>query len=63
MRRNTNTKYRNLRARLISRGITLRRWAISHGVPVGSVYAAAIGTRSGAKAVRIRRQLENFLNG
>jgi hypothetical protein len=58
MTRNVNLNYSMLRARIVSHGTTLSRWARKKGYPATTVYGAAKGERSGIKAVRIRRQLE-----
>lgn len=57
------TKYPNLRARLIERGTTLRRFAMENGLPVRSVYSAARGDRAGVKSVYILKKLEDFAYG
>jgi hypothetical protein len=51
-------KYRELKATLISRGYTLRSWALAHGYKPTTVYGAASGVRAGIKSIRIRKQLE-----
>lgn len=55
-----NNNYRELRARLIEKGNTLSSWARAHGYPLTTVYGAARGQRSGVKAIRIRKQLEQL---
>ena len=56
-------KYRETMASLIRRGTTLRRWALSESVPVGTVYLSVKGHRNGPRAVAIRERLEKFING
>jgi hypothetical protein len=50
--------YQNLKGRLISRGFTLRSFALLHGFKIPTVYKAAKGSRNGIIATRIRRKLE-----
>jgi hypothetical protein len=57
----TRKIYGKLRRRLLQRGTNLRQWALERGLPVGSVYNCVKGERNGAKAIRIRRELEKFL--
>ena len=63
MSKNANKNYRRIRSQLIHRGLTLRRWAEMRAYPASTVYDAARGTRSGVTAVRIRRELEEYING
>ena len=50
-------QYRLTKARLVREGISLRKWALANGYPVGSVYKAVRGTRHGPRSQRIREQL------
>lgn len=58
MAENARNEYLTLRARLIQNGISLAGWAKAHGLPVGTVYKAANGTRSGKRSQAIRARLE-----
>ena len=60
MARKSNLKYRQLRSKLIEKGITLQGWATQNGVPPTTVYGAATGERNGVKATKIRLQLEGI---
>ena len=54
-------KYRQLRARLIARGLTLRSFARKHGFKQATVYAAARGDRAGVESYRINQKLTEEL--
>jgi hypothetical protein len=56
-----NTKYTDLRAKLLRKHCSLRSWALEHNFPLGSVYHAAKGSRIGPKSLEIRQALEAFL--
>jgi gp16 family phage-associated protein len=47
---------------MLRRGTNIRRWAIAHGFPAVSVYAALKGTRHGVQSHRIRAAVGAFLN-
>jgi hypothetical protein len=48
-------KYAQLKADLVARHTSLRRWALENGVPVGTVYLSARGLRNGPRARQIRK--------
>lgn len=54
-------KYRQLRARLVARGMTLRSFAHKHGFKQATVYAAARGDRAGIESYRITQKLQEEL--
>lgn len=58
MSRKANKKYIEIRKGLISQGTNLRKWALTHGHPVSTVYSAARGERAGIEAMKIVRELE-----
>lgn len=60
MRKDANTKYRQLRAKLIRKGTNITQWAKERGYPATSVYSAAQGYRTGIKSIRILQELEAF---
>lgn len=62
MPKNATRNYRELRARLIRAGYTLRSFARQHGYAVPSVYCAARGTRAGVITTKIRQHLEELIN-
>ena len=55
--------YKQLRARLIQSGTTLRRFALDRGYKPATVYNAAKGERSGVITTKIHRELEELTNG
>lgn len=55
-----NRNYQHLRAALIGKGDNLSVWARRRGYPLTTVYLAARGERSGIKATRIKRELEDY---
>ena len=61
MGRMANTKYTDLRAKLLRKHCSLRSWALDQNLPLGSVYHAAKGSRLGPKSLEIRQALEAFL--
>ena len=46
---------------MIEKGVTLRQFARTHGLPLSTVYAAANGSRRGIKSSAIRRQIDLYL--
>lgn len=62
MKRNSIKKYRDLRARLYRRGMTLRQFALKHALPPRSVYGAARGERAGVKSLLILKKIEEFVS-
>lgn len=63
MSEKANRNYRDLRARLIRAGYTLRSFAAAHGYKAPTVYCAARGTRAGLVTTKIRLHLEEIANG
>lgn len=62
MAQNANRNYRELRARLIRAGYTLRSFAEAFGYKAPTVYCAARGTRAGIITTKIKRHLEEIAN-
>ncbi len=62
MKKKSNNEYAGLRSALISRGVTLRGFALAHGYPVATVYASARGTRSGVISTKILNHLRKTIN-
>lgn len=60
MSQKARTKYRELRARLIRKGYTLRSFARSFGFNEQTVYSAAQGKRAGVVSVQIQTKLEEI---
>lgn len=54
-------KYQAIRSALITRGMTLRKWALKNDYPVTTVYGAAKGERFGVAATEIRNKLHDFI--
>lgn len=54
-------KYARLKADLVARHTSLRRWALDNGVPVGSVYLSVRGLRNGPRARQIRTLIKQSL--
>lgn len=57
----TNKKYRNLRAALYRRGLSLRQFAITNNLPLRTVYGAASGQRAGVKSVAILKKITEVI--
>lgn len=62
MSQNATVDYVKVRTALLSRGHSLRSWAMANSLSVGSVYNAVKGLRGGKKSVHIRQQLQGFIN-
>lgn len=60
MSRPATDKYQRVRGALLFKGLSLRAWARGRGYNPSTVYMAARGERSGVKAARIMRDLEEF---
>ena len=58
----SNGNYQAIRIGLIRRGTNLRRWALSRGYALSTVYDAAQGNRRGIRAVRIQSELKEFVS-
>lgn len=58
MAEKSTTNYRAIRSALVTRGTSLSAWARENGIPVGTAYKAAKGTRTSKRATAIRRKLE-----
>jgi transcriptional regulator with XRE-family HTH domain len=58
-----NQKYLSLRALLLQRGYTLRRFAKRFGFAQRTVYAAARGDRNGLKSARILKKIGQITDG
>ena len=55
------TNLRALKARLVSRGLTIREFAGRHNIPASTVYAALSGRRStGARARSIYSHIQKL---
>jgi len=61
-RKNKSTDYRTIRAKLLTRGMTLRGFALENGYGVQTVYDAAKGRRAGPTSMIILQQLEELSN-
>lgn len=59
-RKNKSEHYRVLRAELLTRGITLRQFALDHGYALQTVYDAAKGLRGGETTLMIREKLQEL---
>jgi hypothetical protein len=55
-------EFKELRAKLLKRGHSLRSFAITHGYKVQTVYSAAKRTRAGRKSLPIFEHICRFVN-
>lgn len=54
--------YKSIRIGLIEKGTNFWRWAAQKEYPYTTVISAAKGERSGIVSVKIKRELEEFVN-
>jgi lambda repressor-like predicted transcriptional regulator len=59
-KRDRDLSFEGLRERLLTRGYSLRSFALKHGYSVATVYNAAHGTRAGKTSTPIAKHLEQF---
>jgi hypothetical protein len=63
MQPKVKTEYDRLRAKLILKGTNLKRWSNNTGYAYRTVISAAKQERRGATSKKIRRELQEFVNG
>lgn len=59
---NASQKYARLRAKLLTRGYTVRQWALEQGFPPTTAYSALRGDRKGPISISIIQRLEECFN-